>query len=158
MSIVPLRLLDRGPPLTDPGRLRRTAIVRSYAKQLGPAEAAEVARSTGGLSGRDLRDIACRTERAWANKVMRNADECLPLHLGCSPLSIANCREWDLLCALVHWKDRRSGDAAPEGCRSSAYRVQSLPVLSSVVLLWKTVADQNLFMLVHACHIADHPG
>jgi len=49
----------------------RAEIMQSYAQQLSQAEVARLAASTPGASGRDLRDIAARTERAWAAKIVR---------------------------------------------------------------------------------------
>lgn len=47
----------------------RAAIMRTYAQQLSDEELQQLAAATAGLSGRDLRDIASRTERSWASKV-----------------------------------------------------------------------------------------
>jgi hypothetical protein len=43
--------------------------MRTYAQQLSDEELQQLAAATAGLSGRDLRDIASRTERSWASKV-----------------------------------------------------------------------------------------
>lgn len=43
--------------------------MRAYAQQLSEGEVRRLAAATPGASGRDLRDIAARTERAWAAKV-----------------------------------------------------------------------------------------
>lgn len=50
--------------------------MQSYAQQLSQAEVARLAASTPGASGRDLRDIAARTERAWAAKVCFDIPPC----------------------------------------------------------------------------------
>jgi hypothetical protein len=47
----------------------RADIMRTYAQQLSDEELRQLAAATAGLSGRDLRDIASRTERSWASKV-----------------------------------------------------------------------------------------
>lgn len=43
--------------------------MRTHAQQLCDEELQQLAAATAGLSGRDLRDIASRTERSWASKV-----------------------------------------------------------------------------------------
>ena len=47
----------------------RRKILRQYAKHLGDADIAALAAATERMSGRDLRDIAEQTERAWASRV-----------------------------------------------------------------------------------------
>jgi ATP-dependent 26S proteasome regulatory subunit len=49
----------------------RGDIMGCYAKHLTMEELAAVARATGGMSGRDLRDVAEATERRWASKIIR---------------------------------------------------------------------------------------
>ena len=49
----------------------RGDIMGCYAKHLTVEELAAVARATGGMSGRDLRDVAEATERRWASKIIR---------------------------------------------------------------------------------------
>ena len=48
----------------------RGDIMGCYAKHLTVEELAAVARATGGMSGRDLRDVAEATERRWASKII----------------------------------------------------------------------------------------
>ena len=43
--------------------------MHNYATHLTDDELKELASMTGGLSGRDLRDLAEQTERRWASKV-----------------------------------------------------------------------------------------
>ena len=50
-------------------RACRRKILRQYAKHLGDADIAQLAAATERMSGRDLRDIAEQTERAWASRV-----------------------------------------------------------------------------------------
>jgi hypothetical protein len=49
--------------------LRRALILKQYAKQLGEEDLQKLAAQTGGMSGRDLRDVCEITERRWASKV-----------------------------------------------------------------------------------------
>ncbi|MEW5311047.1 MAG: hypothetical protein WDW38_002793 [Sanguina aurantia] len=49
----------------------RGLILKRYARQLADADVEELARRTGGLSGRDLRDVCDHTERVWAAKIIR---------------------------------------------------------------------------------------
>jgi AAA+ superfamily predicted ATPase len=49
----------------------RRLILRQYAKQLGDDEIQRLAAATGGMSGRDLRDLCEQTERRWASKIIR---------------------------------------------------------------------------------------
>ena len=52
-----------------PDEKERQAILQRYARHLKDSELEVLARSTGDLSGRDLRDVAEHTERRWASKV-----------------------------------------------------------------------------------------
>lgn len=47
----------------------RRQIMHNYATHLTDDELKELASMTGGLSGRDMRDLAEQTERRWASKV-----------------------------------------------------------------------------------------
>lgn len=47
----------------------RQLILKQYAQQLSDAERGLLAARSGGLSGRDLRDVCEHTERRWASKV-----------------------------------------------------------------------------------------
>ena len=49
--------------------MRRQQIMQQYATHLSNEDIAELARTTDGMSGRDLRDIAEQTERRTASKV-----------------------------------------------------------------------------------------
>lgn len=48
---------------------RRQQILKQYAQHLTDADLAALAGRTGGMSGRDLRDVCEHTERRWASKV-----------------------------------------------------------------------------------------
>ena len=54
-----------------PSEACRGDILGCYAKHLTGEERGRVARETGGMSGRDLRDVAEATERRWASKLIR---------------------------------------------------------------------------------------
>lgn len=54
-----------------PDEACRAVIMQSYAQQLSEADVACLAAATPGASGRDLRDIASRTERFWGAKIAR---------------------------------------------------------------------------------------
>ncbi len=47
----------------------RHMILKQYAQQLSDPELKQLAERTGGMSGRDLRDVCEHTERRWASKV-----------------------------------------------------------------------------------------
>ncbi|EFJ53049.1 hypothetical protein VOLCADRAFT_115636 [Volvox carteri f. nagariensis] len=49
----------------------RQLILRQYAQQLSDSEVVQLAERTGGMSGRDLRDVCEHTERRWASKIIR---------------------------------------------------------------------------------------
>lgn len=49
----------------------RRQIMHNYATHLTDDELKELASMTGGLSGRDLRDLAEQTERRWASKIIK---------------------------------------------------------------------------------------
>lgn len=51
------------------GVMHRHLILRQYAQQLSERELEQLAERTGGMSGRDLRDVCEHTERRWASKV-----------------------------------------------------------------------------------------
>lgn len=54
-----------------PDEACRAVIMQSYAQQLSEADVVRLAAATPGASGRDLRDIASRTERYWGAKIAR---------------------------------------------------------------------------------------
>ena len=54
-----------------PDHACRQAIFRQYAKQLPPADVATLAAATDGMSGRDIRDVCAKAERAFASRLVR---------------------------------------------------------------------------------------
>lgn len=67
-----MRAMLPGSRATPACLIDRAEIMRTYAQQLSDRELRQLAAATAGLSGRDLRDIASRTERTWASKVRSN--------------------------------------------------------------------------------------
>ncbi|KAK4284319.1 hypothetical protein QN277_001171 [Acacia crassicarpa] len=67
-----------------PDHDNRKEIAAKYAKHLTEPELDELARITGGMSGRDIKDVCLQAERSWASKIIRgtvskDGDEaCLP--------------------------------------------------------------------------------
>ena len=64
--------------------------MRTYAQQLSDEELQQLAAATAGLSGRDLRDIASRTERSFASKVC--CKQCLCCFCSCSSMQRCDSR------------------------------------------------------------------
>jgi SpoVK/Ycf46/Vps4 family AAA+-type ATPase len=59
----------------------RKSILKMYAKHLTDSELAEIAESTVGLSGRNLKDLCQSAERFWASSIIRkspNANDISP--------------------------------------------------------------------------------
>ncbi|KAI3424892.1 hypothetical protein D9Q98_008276 [Chlorella vulgaris] len=72
-----------------PDHISRVAILMQYAKHLGLSEHTTLARTTKGMSGRDLRAVCESAERRWASEIIRGHVEKGTLPSIISYLSVA---------------------------------------------------------------------